>query len=393
MAKRILVIGHDAYRSGAQISLLHILRWLKGNYPAKFSLLLKDAGGGELLGEYAELLPTKVITPSQLASIGRPTRRVSPVRRLARRILKPDREKKAVELDGIDLIYANSAVSADLAAALRAAGNGPVICHIHELEMSIRWYMGVERFRQAQQQIDGYIAASRAAAQNLIANHGIQPERIDVVYEAICIPEHGGREPAELLTKTREELGIPPDAFIVGGCGVMEWRKSPDLFLQIAHRLARSAPPRPVHFIWVGPEGRGLGLDALMYDVDRMGLREIAHFVGPQKHPMKFFSLFDVFLLTSREDPFPLVCLEAAAMEVPTICFETSGGMPEFVEEDAGFVVPYLDIERAADCILSLVNSDGLRAGLGRRAAEKVKAHDINVVGPMIAAVLDRYLR
>jgi hypothetical protein len=30
--RRILVIGHDAHRAGAQIALLHILTWLKASY-------------------------------------------------------------------------------------------------------------------------------------------------------------------------------------------------------------------------------------------------------------------------------------------------------------------------------------------------------------------------
>ena len=41
-----------------------------------------------------------------------------------------------------------------------------------------------------------------------------------------------------------------------------------------------------------------------------------------------------------EEDPYTLVCLEAAALEKPYVCFEGAGGSPEFVEEDCGFVVP-----------------------------------------------------
>jgi hypothetical protein len=67
--------------------------------------------------------------------------------------------------------------------------------------------------------------------------------------------------------------------------------------------------------------------------------------------------------------------------------------MPEFVGEDAGFVVPYLDVLRAADCILALARSDGLRRSLGACAAARVRSrHDINGVGRQIAAVLDRHL-
>jgi glycosyltransferase involved in cell wall biosynthesis len=130
-----------------------------------------------------------------------------------------------------------------------------------------------------------------------------------------------------------------------------------------------------------------------MHDVERLRIRPIVHFVGPKPHPLPYFSLFDAFLLTSREDPFPLVCLEAAALATPIVCFEDAGGMPEFVGEDAGFVVPYLDVPRAADSILALARSEGLRRSLGACAAAKVRSrHDINGVGRQIAAVLDRHL-
>jgi hypothetical protein len=38
------------------------------------------------------------------------------------------------------------------------------------------------------------------------------------------------------------------------------------------------------------------------------------------------------------------VCLEAAALGKPIICFGDAGGMPEFIEEVCELVVPYLDI-------------------------------------------------
>ena len=98
-------------------------------------------------------------------------------------------------------------------------------------------------------------------------------------------------------------------------------------------------------------------------------------------------------MLTSREDPFPLVCLEAAALGISTICFADAGGMPEFVRDDAGFVVPYLDVARAFDSVRLLMKSEELRLRLGRCAAERVKKHDVAVIGPQVAIVLDKYLR
>ncbi len=382
--KRVLVVGHDAYRAGSQICLLHILRWLVGHYPAEFSLLLKR--GGDLVEVYSAVVRTRVLQ----APIVDGARWRSISRRVVRRLLGP-RARIVADSEAIDLVYANSVPTLDIALDLARSRSCPVICHIHELDLAIRRFFSVERFQQMQRGIDCFIAASNAVSHNLVANHGVEAERIHLVYEAIAYPLP--RLEAGAAAVLREGLGIPPGAFIVGGCGTMDWRKAPEIFLQIARSLGERALPRPVHFVWVGGQTAGWERDVLDHDVARMGLAKVVHFVGPQAEPARYFSLFDVFLLTSREDPFPLVCLEAAALAIPTICFADAGGIPEFVGDDAGFVVPYLDIARACDRIRLLLTSEELRLRLGRCAAERVKQHEVGVIGPQIAGVLDRFLR
>jgi len=84
--------------------------------------------------------------------------------------------------------------------------------------------------------------------------------------------------------------------------------------------------------------------------------------------------------------------LEAAALGLPVLCFDEAGGMPEFVEQDAGRVVPYLDVDLAAARLRELAADPELCARLGRRAAEKVRAgFDIQSIAPQVAAVIKRH--
>jgi glycosyltransferase involved in cell wall biosynthesis len=71
-------------------------------------------------------------------------------------------------------------------------------------------------------------------------------------------------------------------------------------------------------------------------------------------------------LLTSKEDPYPLVVLEAALQKVPTIAFSQAGGAPEFIGDDGGSVVDYLDTEMAASAILNYYDNrkNAVKAGL-----------------------------
>ena len=62
--------------------------------------------------------------------------------------------------------------------------------------------------------------------------------------------------------------------------------------------------------------------------------------------------------------------------------------MPEFVEDDAGFVVPYLDIDAMASNVIELIKDEKLRKQLGERAAQKVKErHEISVASPKICEI------
>jgi hypothetical protein len=68
-----------------------------------------------------------------------------------------------------------------------------------------------------------------------------------------------------------------------------------------------------------------------------------------------------------------------------------AGGMPEFVEEERGFVVPYLDIMGMADRIVPLLDSLECRVTMGAAARRKVtQRHDISRAAPRIIEIIGR---
>ena len=84
-----------------------------------------------------------------------------------------------------------------------------------------------------------------------------------------------------------------------------------------------------------------------------------------------------------------MVCLEAAAIGKPILCFDNAGGMKEFVETDAGFVVPYLYILAMAQKCIEIIRSPELRIRLGEQAKSKVRQrHDVEVAAPMLLQII-----
>lgn len=385
----VLFVGHDAYRAGAQIALLHLVRWLRSHLSARVVVLLKE--GGELLAEYEAIAPTYVLGPESGPSgiLSRSARRFGLF--LGGRKLRP-RVLGSIEHLEVDLIYLNSVASLDVLDTLRGRWRCPVICHVHELEMGIERTIGRDAFAEAAKHVGSFVAVSDAVADNLCRNHGVSVDRVHMIYEAITLPGSASYSD-EAKKYGRQLLKVPADGFVVGSCGTLDWRKGPDVFVQVARQLAAIRPDLRAYFVWVGGQQSGRDFEGLQYDVERLELGSDVRFLGAQPNPQTYFAGFDVFFLSSREDPFPLVCLEAAALGVPVVCFEKAGGMPEFVRADAGIVVPYLDIPATATSLASLADSPEQRRHLGQRAAEKVKAHDIRVIGKRILELIESYVR
>ncbi|GGA04333.1 hypothetical protein CYANOKiyG1_16650 [Okeania sp. KiyG1] len=81
----------------------------------------------------------------------------------------------------------------------------------------------------------------------------------------------------------------------------------------------------------------------------------------------------DLFLLTSREDPFPLVNMEAMYCGLPVITFLGNGGASEIFEGQRGVAVPYLDIPEMAKAVINLKNDEQLRKEIGINAKHYIE--------------------
>jgi glycosyltransferase involved in cell wall biosynthesis len=155
--------------------------------------------------------------------------------------------------------------------------------------------------------------------------------------------------------------------------------------------MRERAPDLDSHFVWVGGAADDEDARLLQRDIAAAGLVDRVHVVPHVENPFSYYPLFDVLAMTSREEPFGMVMLEAACYERPTLCFQGTGGPEEFVGADSGVVVPHLDVEAMAGAALELAREPARRSALGRRAKEKVmQQHEVGVVAPLLVACMQR---
>lgn len=356
----ILFVSHDAFPSGSQRALLSTISWLKEHTNITLKILCLE--GGELLPRFQALADTILLSELQDGES---------------EFVKENVVKNLLKFCGGPpaLIYGNSVGSGKAYQWLHEL-HAPILTHIYELEMSIQRY-AVDWMGDVLKYSTHYITPSNAVKENLVKNHAVDPKKITVVYGAVSNePIHLHQSPEE-KQQGRAKLGLEAEKILIMGCGLgMAFRKGADLFIELGDLLRRQGRA-DFHLYWIGGfensehdpmHGRWADHKAKLAEND---LGDFVTFLGYRENLKDHFQVADIFVLPSREDPLPLVAIEAAKYGLPLVCFAESGGTPELVGEDAGFVVPFEDVETMAEKVLRLMDDPALRTTLGNRAREK----------------------
>lgn len=81
-----------------------------------------------------------------------------------------------------------------------------------------------------------------------------------------------------------------------------------------------------LHFVWVG-QVEPILEKWMKHDAEILKVDSYIHQIDFQTNLSPILQGADLFLLPSREDPFPSIVLEAIDNGTPTVTFEGNGGM------------------------------------------------------------------
>lgn len=155
----------------------------------------------------------------------------------------------------------------------------------------------------------------------------------------------------------RAELGFTQHDFVVVFAGRILAEKGVDVLLQAVRHVGPSIPRLAVRLL--GPlSGSFDTRDETVTDYAREMMKVAqdlpARFVGfvnsRTGNFRSYLAAADVFVLPSRREPQGLVVLEAMAMGTPVIGSAT-GGIPEMVSPDVGYLFPPGDAGALAACL------------------------------------------
>lgn len=348
-----IMVVHQASRTGAPLLALDVVRRLKEDHGFQCAVIYAE--GGELMEEFSRhawMIDGRLLNPW-----GRPSEYGNAIMK----VLGQSSRRMAI---------CNAAPSWYYARWMKSFG-WRTISLIHDFATN----SSPESYRMVANSPDVIVYPCDSMRQvaidwaNLSSDHGlVHPQGL--IRESFLDGEN--TQAREVL---RKELGIHQNAMIVLGCGSLELRKGPELFVLTALAALRSGIDSNVHFVWIG-SGADTYLDPTFWcprDVARAGMSDRIHFLGSVEDTEIAFRGSDIFLLTSREDPFPCVVHEAMACELPIVCFDNSGGTPSMLDEGGGSIVPFGDIQGMADVVKSWTSDETLRRQISHEARSIVK--------------------
>jgi len=200
-----------------------------------------------------------------------------------------------------DLIHAHHERSARVAALWARPLGIPVIATIHMR------YRAVDYAR-----CDALIALNEAERARAAAAF-----RGEVVLIENWVVPWPRPDPAR-INALRRELGIDAGDFVIGSIGRLAHVKRIDGLIAA---FAAADLPRS-RLIIVGDGGERAALEA---NGAARGLGDRVRFAGFRADARDFYALFDLFVLNSAYDPYPLVILEAAEQRLKVIATATAG--------------------------------------------------------------------
>lgn len=260
-------------------------------------------------------------------------------------------------------VMVNSAAAAG--AVLRFGEGMPALAYVHEQGEALEVLPEDCRKALCTRFLRVLCVSDEAAAD--VVRLGVPVDRVAV------LPPVTASVPAQAISD-----GHASSTPLVIGCGEAGWRKGADLFVDVARRIGEQ---RPACFEWAGRRPRAFAR-VLDNDTAAVGCSDRLTWLGELGDLSELYRRADLLVMTSREDPRPLVPLEAAGYGVATAAFAV-GGLHYLAERGAVATVPYPDTTALAELVADLLDDGERRHELARTAAEVAsREHSIAVVGP-----------
>jgi len=231
------------------------------------------------------------------------------------------------------------------------------------LKHYVRHWIESAPFRMAR--VPRIIAISQMVKNDYVAYYGIKPEMIDLIYNGV--------DPSRFSVKcTTEERA--------SFCNDLGIRNTEVLFLFVSYELEKKGIIPLIHALgqlrikhsdFRLLVAGGLPSMRVKHLVDKLGVRDFIHFLGPRKDVNKVFAACDVLVLPTYYDACSLVVFEAMMCGLPVITTSYNGAAGIIRNGRDGFVISHPPNAKEIASKMALMLDHEFRAQMSSLAIEQ----------------------
>lgn len=213
--------------------------------------------------------------------------------------------------------------------------------------------------------VDHFIAVAGSVRDQLL-RADVPEEKVSVIHSAVDLSRFSDDQ---LETESlRAQLGLDKAGTVIGTVGRLTKEKRHDWLLETLAPLLADRPSARVVLVGSGPERSRLESLA-----QRLGIGQQVVFTGYREDACRLLPIFDVYVLCSESEGYPVSLVEAMAAGCAAVSTDV-GGVREIVTPGYdGILVRADDAGAFRDALDQLLADANRRAALGRAARQTAR--------------------
>lgn len=346
MKIKIMYLSHTAKMGGAEKSLYNLIKNIDKE---KFEPILVCGESGELTDSIKKLdVETHIIPMMQINT----KYKIKGIYRLIKTSIKL---KKFIEFKNIDVLHNNTYRARFYGTIAGNMARIKVITHVRDI---MHWTKVEKRLAKYE---DCIIAISDAVKKHIFKQiDEVSQHKVVRIYNGVDVEEFDPNKFDKF--KLKKEYNLNNDKFIIGVVGRFDEWKRFDLIIEAANNLKDDY--KNLVFFIVGEafdddeEKVKINLKQL---IKQYNLEDRVIFTGYRSDINEVMNGLDLFVLTSDNEPFGRVLIEALALNLPVVS-TNNGGAPEIIINGSnGILVDYNNSEKLTKGIENIINNTSLR--------------------------------
>lgn len=215
--------------------------------------------------------------------------------------------------------------------------------------------------------VDKVIAVSESTARILEKTFSVNPSRITTVYNGVDVNLYSQASKEDIVA-LKKGLNLDLDVPIIGSVGRFTKQKGFEFLIKAVPHVVRKI--NNVKFLIIGT---GELESKLKHLTKKHRVENNFRFLGYREDVCKLLPVFDIFVLPSLWEGFPLTILEAMSTTLPVVASSIHCNKEAIEDGKTGLLVPPKDPSALGDAIIFLLENREKALEMGRQGRKRIE--------------------